>query len=197
MNHALADLQARAASLLKEAQKGLDAQREGEQLLARYKRFVTGRDDALFLDTRFTGLNWTVRPEAIQRAAAAALGVFMTSDPSGAWRLPPLPSELSPQEQAEDRAGCYELLMNLADAVAQSPGADSSRRAAEALHLLDQTAGLRAGPSRAYHLQRADYLALKGNTEEATTERELAAALAPNDAFDFFLSGSRERARAR
>ena len=51
-----------------------------------------------------------------------------------------------------------------------------------------------AKPTRAYHLRRADYLEMKEDREGAARERELAAAQAPEDAFDHFLLG-REQAR--
>ena len=50
---------------------------------------------------------------------AAALAVFADPGPGDAWTLAPLPRTFSPQEQAEIGDGCYQLLLVLADAVAQ------------------------------------------------------------------------------
>ena len=55
---------------------------------------------------------------------------------------------LSPQEQAEIEDGCYELLLVLAEAVAEPlPGEDPVLQADRGLRILDQASGLRAEPT--------------------------------------------------
>ena len=82
-----------------------------------------------------------------------------------------MPASLSPEERAEVESGCYELLLVLAEAVAQPrPGEDPRRQVDDALRILDQTARVRP-PTQAYHLRRAACLARKGDMAEADRER--------------------------
>src|SRR5205823_6325377 len=134
--------------------------------------------------------------EAARTAARAALELFAAPGHGDTWALAPLPASLSPEERAEVESGCYELLLVLAEAVAQPrPGEDPRRQVDDALRILDQTARVRP-PTQAYHLRRAACLARKGDMAEADRERQQADRLPPASAFDHFLSGQ-ERSKRR
>ena len=157
-------------------------------------RSATLRDQALFLDTRFSGLDTPNSLEATCRSARAGLAVFGNGGEGDVWSLATLPAELTSDEQAEVTDGFYELLLILADAVSQSPEAEPGQRADQAIRIID-----RARPSAPERLEpttcagrptwnpRAIARALPES--ETTAER-----IAPADAFDFFLIG-RELAR--
>ena len=156
-----------------------------------FRRFLDFRDEALFLDTRFGGLDPGCRFEATRPVTTrAGLGVFGVAASGDEDRtLAALPPSLSPQQRDEVAGGFYELLLILADAVSQSPGAEPRQRADEALRIVNQAEGLRSPATRAYHLRRSAYLDMKGDSDEAARERDEAERLAPADAFDFFLIG--------
>ncbi len=105
------------------------------------------------------------------------------------WALATLPSELTEEEKADVANGFYELLLILADAVSQSPAAESCQRAEQALRIIDRAPAVRSGSTRAYHLRRSAYLNVKGDRQGAARERDLAERLAPQNAFDLFLIG--------
>jgi tetratricopeptide (TPR) repeat protein len=190
----LADLKDSAEGLLEQARRGLEDRQARESDRARYRRFLEARDEAFFLDTRFTGIDSPVDLEATRKAARAGLAAFGTVARDDRWALNPLPRFLSAQERAEVERGFYELLLVLADAVSQSPGDGPTARAAEALAVLDRAARLRPSRTRAYHLRRAALLGVIGDDEGKAREEAAAGRLAPANAFDFFLSG-RERAK--
>jgi eukaryotic-like serine/threonine-protein kinase len=171
------------------AQRGLEEQTEIEQARIRFDRFVDFRDEALFLDSRFGGLDTGNALDATCRTARAGLGVFGLGAANDEWVLAALPPSLSPEGQDEVKTGFYELLLILADAVSQLPDDQTEERAHEALRIVDRAAGLRSPATRAYHLRRSAYLDRNGDNEEAAQERAQAEQLAPADAFDFFLLG--------
>jgi hypothetical protein len=117
----LGDVHGRARWLLDQTDRRL--QLEDARLRDRRRRsdFLERRHDAFFAETAagFTGLGLPVRVEATRAAARAALEVF-GSGPDGGWELAPLPATFAPQEQAEIRDACYELLLVLAGAVADT-----------------------------------------------------------------------------
>ena len=105
---------------------------------------------------------------------------------------PVLDSALSEPEKVEILAGCYQLLLVLADVAAkglpeQEPG-DSTQRARDALAILDRAAQLRLA-TPAYHLRRARYLRQVGDTVGARQEQVRAETLQPIGALDYFLRG--------
>ncbi len=185
----LVDLHTKANSLLEEARSGRAAQRAQEDARTRFERFQDARDDALFLDTRFADLGPKDQLEATSRAARAGLGVFGKEEPGDQWSLTAPPMSLSAAEREEVVSGQYQLLLILADAVAQSPDGAVSARAERALRIVDQAARLRSPATRAYHLRRADYLEMMDETEAAASERAEAESLEPAGAFDNFLIG--------
>jgi tetratricopeptide (TPR) repeat protein len=195
---ALAEKARQAEALMKRAHDGDAAEAALVDARARYRRFLSARDAAFFLDARLDGRAEPEIAEAIAGAARAGLGVFAgPSAPVGdAWPPPTIPASLSPHERDEVSAGSYELLLILADAVSQRPGAGPATRADEALAILGRAAALRPSATDAEHLQRAAYLALKGDRAAAERERRQARAPSPEDAFGCFLFG-RELIRRR
>ncbi|MBX6314788.1 MAG: protein kinase, partial [Isosphaeraceae bacterium] len=142
----------------------------------RYREFVRLREEALYYDTRFSGLDPAGNLAATREAARKALAVF------DGGTAPP--EALSRAERADLQEGCYELLLVLARAVAQPrPGEDRQKQAAAALRLLDRAAALRT-PERAYHLYRADCLAGAGDEPAAARAPRAAAPRQPPSAFD-------------
>jgi tetratricopeptide (TPR) repeat protein len=184
----LADRRAEAERHLDATQRLLNEAAEGRHAREQYARFLRARDEALFYESEFTGLDWTANQGAMRRAAREALDLFglATGTPAAApWDGP----HYSAGERVEVAAGCYELLLLLAEAVAQPQGAEDPRRQAEeALGLLDRAAVVRT-PTRAYHLRRAGCLARLGDAAGAERERARAAALEPDGAVDHFLLG--------
>jgi tetratricopeptide (TPR) repeat protein len=178
----LADLFARASELSAQIDRTLADQ-------ARYRRFIELRDEAFYRDTEFTGLDGPGNLKTTRDSARAALAVFAADDRYDALAPGRRPSALSPKEWATVAEDCYELLLVLAEAVAQPrPEEDHRQQADEGLRILDRAAKLR-DPSRAYHLRRAACLKIGGDEEGADRERQEADRLPPASAFDHFLSG--------
>ena len=184
----------KAERLLAQAGLGRDEQTATEQARARFRRFIELRDEALFLDTTRFADGLGNSPEATCRAAREGLRVFGQSGSGDEWTLSSLPPALSSPEREEVKSGFYQLLLVLADAVSQSPGAKPAQRAEEAMRIVNRAEGLRTPATRAFHLRRADFLEMKGDREGAANERTDAGRLAPADAFDLFLMG-RESSR--
>jgi eukaryotic-like serine/threonine-protein kinase len=177
----------RAERLLGSARLGLKEQAARDEARTRFRRFGELRDEAYFLDTTRFADNLGNSAEAAGRAARGALKLFGVGEPDGSWALASLPTALSPQEGAEVERGCFQLLLILADAVAQSPGAPPAQLADAALGIVNQAEGLPARKTRAYHLRRSDFLEMKGDGQAAANERAIAKRCPPVDALDFFL----------
>jgi tetratricopeptide (TPR) repeat protein len=176
----LADLKGEAARLL----NGVRWDRE------RYRRFRKRRDDALFHLTLFTGLDLATNLQVTRQAARKALALFGSDPRQKAARALNSPY-LGAGEKVEVRAGCYQLLLVLAEALAHPlPGQEGQgrRQAEQALRVLDRAVAL-GPPTRAYHLRRARYLNVLDRSDEA--RRELARARAAGGAGvdDSFLAG--------
>lgn len=185
----LADMRSRATRLVDQVKRGLAEEKAGEETREKLVRFDEARDGALFLDTTFNGFEATHQPEAAGRAARNALEVFGRSDGGDQWILADLPRTLTPRETNDVKEGFYQLLLILADAVAQLGGANPEARAEQALAVLDQAAKLRWPATKAYHLRKAAYLTMKGDSDGAEREQAEADKHAPADAFDSFLTG--------
>jgi tetratricopeptide (TPR) repeat protein/tRNA A-37 threonylcarbamoyl transferase component Bud32 len=193
---ALEDRRQRAGDLLSQVERGIaeDAARWRDH--QRYVLFLERRNEAFFQETRFTGLDLPANVQATRAATRAALDVFARAAVGDDWTLPPLPESLSPQEQAEIGAGCYELLLVLAEAVAEMlPGEDPIVQAERGLRILDQAARLRSEPTRAYALRRAACLARKGDQAGEAKARAAARQLRPTTAHDHFLEGQEQYRR--
>jgi tetratricopeptide (TPR) repeat protein len=153
----LADLREQVGGLLRQA----DRQRADCERLQTFRR---RRDDALFHATLFTGTDLASALTETRAAALEALGLFGVAPGSAA-----APAVASPFYEAATRqevvADCYELLVVLAEAVAQplpeQPAADARRATLEALRILDRAAGLGIR-TQAWHRRRALYTGAGG-----------------------------------
>ena len=183
----LADLRTRATDTLEQIQRGLANQQAWEADRGRYRQFLQRRNEALFHETRFTGLDLPDSLEATRKSAQAALEMFAEPRPDGAWIPRPLPPSLTPQEQAEVTEGCHVLLLIVAEAM---PQADQGLKA------LDEAVKWHPA-TRAYHLRRAACLARLGDVGGAERERGAAESLLPVTAFDQFLTGQERYERGR
>ena len=183
----LADLRARAADTLDQINRGLADQQSWEADRTRYRQFLQRRNEALFHETRFTGLDLPGSLEATRKSAQAALEMFAEPRPDCAWTPRPLPPSLTPQEQAEVTEGCHVLLLILAEAM---PQADQGLKA------LDEAVKWHPA-TRAYHLRRAACLARLGDVGGAERERGAAESLLPVTAFDQFLTGQERYERGQ
>jgi len=181
----LRDLNTAADALLVEviARQAEHASRASDR--GRYTEFLRQRNDALFHDTRFTGLDLTGSQDATRRAARAALDLYAADGAGDSWSLRPLPASLTGPEQAEIAEACYELLLILAEAETTPK---------EGLRRLDEAGRLRP-PTRAYHLRRAVCLTRAGDKPGADRERLEADRQKPVSAFDHFLAGQERFAR--
>jgi tetratricopeptide (TPR) repeat protein len=179
---ALADLAPQVELLLGEADRRLDRQATRRRAEEKYRRFTRLRDEALFHGTLFTGVDLPANLETARRTARQGLAEFGLAD--GGEAGPAFGEGLLPEEQRQVAAGCQELLLVLAEALARQdppqPGA--------ALRTLDRAAGL-GPPTRAYHLRRARYLRQLGDAAAAGREEGRAAAVQPAGALDHFLLG--------
>jgi serine/threonine protein kinase/Flp pilus assembly protein TadD len=159
----------------------------------RYQKFIGKRDEALFpglYGRQFSDADLAGERQAAEAAAREALALVGVT--LGGKAVAGQAAYLSEREQADIAAGCYQMLVVLAEAVAYSlPGQspeERRRQAGQALVLLEQAAGfVRPGP--AYHLGRARYLDQLGDKGAARREREQAAAATADSAVDCFLLG--------
>jgi serine/threonine protein kinase/predicted Zn-dependent protease len=186
----LDDIRGRAERLLEQSERKLADAAEKRRAQERQHDFVLHRDEAFLHESRFSNLDLPVDVSKTRAAARAALAVFALSGTGDAWTFPPLPRTLTPHERAQIADECYELLLVLAEAVAEAlPGEDPVRQADRSLRILDQASGLRSQPTRAWHRARAACLALKRDQDGAARERAAADRLRPATVLDHFLAG--------
>ncbi len=128
---------------------------------------------------------------AVRESASAALEIFAVPGESLDERgTTALPESFSDHEREEVARGCYEMLMVLADAIAEPlPGETASGQARAALQILERATRLSRQPTHAYHLKRAACLERAGDLHGAQEERAAAEQIHPYGAFDHFLSG--------
>jgi tetratricopeptide (TPR) repeat protein len=183
----LAQANAALAEFEAEAGHGLDAARARLAKVEAHALFGRRLDRARFHASQFTGLEPAYRQEATRAVAREALAVFdLAADPKATLVLGP---HYDAAERKRVAAGCYELLLILAEAVADPrEGEDSCRQADTALRLLDQAAALRA-PTRAYYVRRASCLEQLGDAAAADQARREAEAGRPEEVVDHFLLG--------
>jgi serine/threonine protein kinase/Tfp pilus assembly protein PilF len=184
----LEEFKAEAEQLLKEANQRLDdleASRIAEQ---KRDQFITKRDKAIFAESHLGGLDAGFSQKATRTAAIEALAVFGIGPQRG---IPlNLDSHYSDGRKQEIVAGCYSLLLMLAEAVAQPLESENRvKQLEEALRILDQAAQLRAATTRAYHRRRANYLRQLGRQVDADAEQRQADRLRAEEAVDYFLLG--------
>jgi tetratricopeptide (TPR) repeat protein/tRNA A-37 threonylcarbamoyl transferase component Bud32 len=187
----LADVRDRATDILERADRRCADRASRVSAQQRRIEFVRRRDDALFQHVELTGTDPAGDVRTVREAAWAALELYSAKGVGrNEWTMAPLPAWLTEQERDEVLLGCYEMLMVLAEATAQPrPGESAERQAREAILILDRSARLGRPPTHAYHLRRAACLERAGDSEGATRERAAAERIAPEGAFDHFLSG--------
>ena len=144
----LAPKRDRAERLQAKARLGLEVQDASERARARFRRFIELRDDAFFLDMSGfrDALGHSI--EATRRAARDALQVFGESGSGDEWVLAALPAALSDEQRDEVKRDFFQLLLVLADAVSELPGAPPAQRAQEALRYRQ------SGPGIAFRVRR-------------------------------------------
>ena len=195
----LADLKGTAENLRATALQQLLVLAARQQAQEQHQRFTRKRDDALFqYGTLFTSMDLPANLEETGTAIDDALGlvgVHVAAKEPVVWN-----PHSSKAELAEITEGCYGLLLILAEVKAQAgsglePGMKKAA-ALQALRILDRAAQV-GTVSQAYHLRRARYLDLLGEAAGAQKESELAQALQPVHAVDFFLLGDEWYKRGR
>ncbi len=182
----LAALRGRVTSLLSQADAAIerataDAARRAaeEQAREQSRQFRAHKDDALYHETQFAGLDLPASRSATRTSAEAALAVFAAPATDHGWSLGPLPASFSEAERRDVEEGCYVLLLILAG-VEDQPEA-GLRRLASADKLRP--------PTRAYQRRLADCLARLGDDDGAERAQLEAERLTPETAFDHFLTG--------
>jgi serine/threonine protein kinase/tetratricopeptide (TPR) repeat protein len=191
LEHRLADLHAPAVDLLEQARRRRDEHLASEAARDRLRQFLSRRDEALFQDTQLTDLDPRISVTAVRTATKRALEIFaVTGGPATEWAMGPLPEPLSQQERDQIAQDCYEMLLVLAEAIAQPlPHESPVRQACEAIRVLKCARLLRDRPTQAFHLRLAACLERAGDAAGAAQERTAAASIQPEGAFDHFLSG--------
>ena len=184
---ALGPLRDEARRLLDEAERGLANRRAVQQALDTTEDFKKQRGEALFHATLATGEGLLANRQATRTACRAAFKL-VGLDLRGRTPLT-LEGTFTETQRAELRAGCYELLLMLAEVETQA--GDGAEAVRAALDLLARAASLGhpTHPTQAYHLRRARYLERLGEQRQAEAERRLAAARPPVTALDYYLLG--------
>jgi serine/threonine protein kinase/Tfp pilus assembly protein PilF len=180
----LGDLQARIGQVLRQ----IDRQRFDYE---RLQNFLRRRNDAFLHATLFTGNDRAAALGDARTAALEALASFgATPGPTSGLTIESI--YYSTRERAEIRTSCYELLLLVADVVAQplpdDRTANRPRHALDALGVLECASRLGV-TTQAYHRRRALYLEQAARGEEAERERRLADAMHPSGALEHFLLG--------
>jgi serine/threonine protein kinase/lipoprotein NlpI len=154
--------------------------------------FRKARDEALFHATLASGTGSLAQAEMTREKVDRALATVQASS----RKLPTLDEYYSSAEKSEIQRGCFELLLELADAIAVPMAGKTSEirarnqnSALEALKILEQAARL-GFSTHAYHLRRARFLRQADKKEEAARESNLAKDRPPKDDLDFYLVGS-------
>jgi serine/threonine protein kinase/Flp pilus assembly protein TadD len=197
-NQRLANLHRQTNEMLQQVDDALKGeralqakQRENDEVQRRYRRFLDLRKEALFRDTKFTGLALATNIDRTREAAEEALGVFGHRQQDDSLELRALPAELSSEQRAEVEEGCHELQLILAEVVADSSPSQVDR----ALRILESSERSRPDHSRAYHLRKAALLARKNDHAGEAQELEQAKHVQSETAFDYYLSGQEEYKR--
>ena len=155
------DLREEVRNRLAGVARHLERQQLQQQAQERRQRFQAARDDALFHETLFTGLDLAdskVRTRASARQALPLYGLAgEAAAPSDATDLLTQARVcLSEPQYADVAAGCYELLLVWAEVEATSPPGEPADRARRALRLLD-----RARPGGAHTLEARIYQGIR------------------------------------
>jgi eukaryotic-like serine/threonine-protein kinase len=187
-NARLSSLEEPALALLKRVEDELRVESDRRASRARLQSFVALRDEAQFLGTLYTGMDLTANLEAARASVVKALEVYGVVP--GTEARPSFDSDLTDAQKSEILADCSQLLLILAETEAQSRSPEkplqNEQLLRRALTYVDQARRLGAAP-RAFHLRRARYLNLLGDSSGAARAEKAARAAALDDVFDFFL----------
>jgi eukaryotic-like serine/threonine-protein kinase len=175
------DLTPHADDLLAKTKPRVDNLQAFKAARQTYDDFKKQHDEVFFYQTLFTGAHSRDHLKKIQDLAEDALGKFgvKASDDS----IPRIDENyFSKEEKTDITAGCYELLLALAETAARRQAPK------EALQILDRASKI--GPdTQAIHLRRARYLYLAGDKPAADKERQVANEHKAVTALDHFLVG--------
>ncbi len=177
---ALGEFRPRAEELLGRAQEGVDeqnrlalARQRASEVLNELKQFRGARDRALSHAAQPIGIDKEGNRARARREAEEALRLFLAGD-EGAAFLPLFDELPEDADRARVRAGCYELLLVLSDAIA--PEGAGRGQLDEAERLLRRAAAMGIETS-AQHERLADVLGRLERRDEADRERRLAGEL--------------------
>ena len=176
----MSDLYARAGELLEQAKRGVADEADQEVHRARYRRFTALRNEALFHDTQFTGLDLPSNQEASRRSVHDALAFVRDprsqrflgagSTPSGLLLRPPT---------ERDRGGDHLSPLGFGPSGGRARSGSANPRPGRAAPSADSRSFAASGmPGQEATLKRR---------ERASRGR----ALPPDSAFDYFLTGQR------
>jgi serine/threonine protein kinase/predicted Zn-dependent protease len=177
-----------ADALHGEVRELLDLARTRLQARTRFEQFRKPHDDALFLCTRFTGLDMARDRTRIRAACRAALALYGPEADGPAAQLARDRPALKPQEHARLVAGCYELLLIWAEMEADTaPARDGARAALAVLAHAERLAADHDIRSRTAFLYKARVMAQSRGEpfDAAAAER---AAPPPDTRLDWFLA---------
>src|SRR6516225_1834205 len=122
---------------MNEVQRGLRQQELRQETVSRYQQFQKGRDDALFHATLATGEGLAANVRATRDKTRQALALWNVAFDTRTPLM--LYAPFAGCEKDEVLAGCYELLLVLADALAHPlPGEDPDRQREAALRILER-----------------------------------------------------------
>ena len=193
----LGDLRSRALDLLDQARRRHDEKQARDAARDSLQEFQRLRDDAFFQEARIASIDHRSTVAEVRERTWSALEIFASPGrPREEWAMAALPDSLSEQERDEVARGCYEMLLVLAEAVAEPLQSESpTGQARLALQILGRAMPLCDRPTHAYHVKRAACLERAGDRQGAQEERTKAEQIQPDGAFDHFLSGLEQHKR--
>jgi serine/threonine protein kinase/tetratricopeptide (TPR) repeat protein len=196
--NALASLRDDVSKWLREATSRVQDEGNSEKARKNYEQFVQLQGRALFYGTGLIEA-LPANLEATKAAAKDALrlgGIQIKAASLIEREVPELKRYYTDEQWSEIESGCHELLLILAEAVAQSPPEATKGTAGhfrDALRILEQAAKLKGKPNvtKALRLRRAKYLEQCGQEQQAKEERALANSMEPQSPADYFLVGEK------
>ena len=194
----LSDLESPLASLEKDLSRWEADRKAEKESDETYAKFIALRDSALFHGMVLTGVEVSANISATKKDCREALALVGMAGQSAA--APNFSTFLSASRRRQCVNACYELLLIWADAEAQpvaGKGGPSSQQLRQAIELLDRASKLDVLSTRAYHLRRAIYLELLGDTASVQKEVNLSSVTEPNSALDYFLMGDSKQKQGK
>jgi tetratricopeptide (TPR) repeat protein len=176
------DLQGTIEQLLQQTDRRLDQEQIRQNAEQKYRVFMELREQALFEEMPVAGAALSTNTKAIRETIEKALCLFGVAPDNDPGLI--IDESFNADQRRQVQEGCYELLLILAETVAQEDPAHLK----QALQILDRAKKL-GYDSKAYHLQRARYLQRMGDRSGAREESERTAARPASNALDHFLIG--------